>query len=122
MYLLTKPADPAWDIPIEQSDSELWYVGMTAGNLFERMVTHFGPRRTESSVLYQHRWTNNSAPPHIEERLAHGDVVVYPIEVDSALPQLTEKERSLLPSLVEKQLLIAYVDRYRKLPPLNLSM
>lgn len=121
VYLLTKPTEPDWNVPFEESNADIWYIGMTSVNIFECMIRHFGHPRHGAPVVYEHRWTNNSAPPDINTYLARGDVVVYPIEVSSTSPQLTEKQRNLLPGLVEKQLIVAYADRYGMLPPLNLS-
>ncbi|HEX7912501.1 MAG TPA: hypothetical protein VF534_31040 [Paraburkholderia sp.] len=122
VYVLTKPSAPDWNVPFEKNDADVLYVGMTSGNIFECMVRHFGRPRADSPVVYKHRWTNGSAPPNINARLESGDVVLYPIEVSSTVPDLTESQCNLLPGLVEKQLLVAYVERYGVLPPLNLSM
>ncbi|MGU7773748.1 hypothetical protein ACV229_26640 [Burkholderia sp. MR1-5-21] len=122
VYVLTKPSAPDWNVAFEESDAAVWYVGMTARNIFECMLRHFGLPRSASSVVYQHRWTNGSASPDIEGCLARGEVVLYPISVRSSEQALTQKQRDLLPGLVEKQLLVAYADRYGSLPPLNLSV
>ncbi|TAM07283.1 MAG: hypothetical protein EPN70_03260 [Paraburkholderia sp.] len=122
VYVLTKPSAPEWNLDFKESDAEVWYVGMTASDIFQCMLRHFGPLLGNSPVAYGHRWTNGSAPPDIESCLAKGEVVLYPIEVRSSEPELTKKQSGLLPGLVEKQLLVAYADRYGSLPPLNLSM
>ncbi|WP_155520964.1 hypothetical protein [Ralstonia solanacearum] len=122
VYVLAKLLEPEWNVPFEEGDAAVWYVGMTAVDIFKCMERHFGRPRTGAPVVYEHRWTNGSAPSWIGEYLQRGEVVLYPIEVPSATPQLTGNQRNLLPGLVEKQLLVAYVDRYGTLPPLNLSM
>jgi len=122
VYLLTKPQVPDWRVPLEESNAELWYIGMTTANLFDRIDQHFGRPATGDAASYRHRWANVAMPTDISKCLATGEVVVYPIGVSLGPTSLTESQRYLLPSVVEKKLLVAYVDRFGALPPLNLSM
>ncbi|HMU86658.1 MAG TPA: hypothetical protein PK212_05955, partial [Agitococcus sp.] len=94
------------------------YVGKTQKNLCERIKSHFGMKNLTIKTCENHRWHSvPSISDELKNRLSQGKVVIYPVECIS--DNLSAK--ALLPELIEKQLLVAFVLTHGHLPKLNLQ-
>ncbi|HRH92696.1 MAG TPA: hypothetical protein PLW01_12395 [Agitococcus sp.] len=119
IYLLLEYQEGSdWNVTLEQASGELLYVGKTQKNLCERIKSHFGMKNLTSKTFENHRWHSVlSISDELKNRLSQGKVVIYPVECIS--DNLSAK--ALLPELVEKQLLVAFVLTHGHLPKLNLQ-
>ena len=119
IYLLLEYQEGSdWNVALEQASGELLYVGKTQKNLCERIKSHFGMKNLTIKTCENHRWHSvPSISDELKNRLSQGKVVIYPVECIS--DNLSAK--ALLPELVEKQLLVAFVLKHGYLPKLNLQ-
>lgn len=119
VYLLVERGGAAWDIPLQEYEGELLYVGMTTSNVHERMKAHFGLANMQSSYS-NHRWRNvPRVLPAQQEQLGRGDVVLYCIGIRSNF-ELPTARASLMPEILEKHLLVQFALKQGRLPILNL--
>ncbi|MBK9186380.1 MAG: hypothetical protein IPM78_08925 [Moraxellaceae bacterium] len=119
VYLLLEHQESKnWNVPLEQASGKLLYVGKTQKNLCERIKSHFGMKNLTVETFENHRWHSvPSISDDVKNQLSQGKIVIYPIECVS--DNLNAKV--LLPELVEKQLLVAFVLEHGHLPILNLQ-
>jgi len=117
IYLLTEPAEQG-NTDLWQNQSAVWYIGKTYSNVYNRIRSHLGSPN-EGHAFGQHEWRDlKYIPEKIREFLSKCQVEIYLIEVGHN-PSLSEDKQRLVPELIEKQLLLAYVHEYGELPVLN---
>lgn len=125
IYLLSNPVEPDWRVPLEVNESDLWYVGKSAGDIGGRIWKHLGNAyNPDTGQRYDppckaHDWADSKhVDVEIRDSIANGNLVVYAIRLDFS-EGMTEAQRRLLPEVLEKHVLVRYFLAYGQLPPLN---
>ncbi|HUL11825.1 MAG TPA: hypothetical protein VLU73_06615 [Methylococcaceae bacterium] len=128
IYLFSKPSYPTWEIPLAENDSEIWYVGKSAGDIGGRTWKHMGliyEPGTNSPCTPRfkyNQWANvESVDSDIRKPITDGDVVIYVVKV-SGSPSLTDTQRYLLPELLEKHVLSMHIHSTGKLLSFNFQL
>lgn len=103
----------------EPSSPSIWYIGKTTSSLSDRIKSHVGNQI--DGKFSDHRWAKlEKIDGDIRGIIESGNVDIYTIEIipdDSLKPE----QKSLLPELIEKYLLVMFALEFGELPVLNLQ-
>lgn len=123
IYIFSKPIvtnETDWNIPMEDNNSDIWYIGKSDGDIGGRVWSHMGLiYEPGSRILCSPRFKYNEwhkdarIPEDIRTFLDNGNIVVYTIKITPINRQRFE------PQVIEKFLLACYYKSEGHLPPLN---
>lgn len=115
VYIITKPAEPNWDIPLADNEADIWYIGKS-GRGASRVWEHLGNLPGLGAPRFaNHRWaTTHSIPPQIRDAIAEAKSVLYTIKI-------VPGGKKALPIALEKFILARFYQKYGEFPPLNLE-
>jgi hypothetical protein len=120
VYLYAESPCPDWNLPFDESNADVWYIGKSETDVCRRIWSHVGTiydgttGRERSPRFAAHQWhTDQSVSSPIRSAIAAGEMVVYVIRVPSS-DQPPGRSRAL-----EAYLLSAFYAKNSTLPPLN---
>lgn len=117
IYIYTRPNEGNWEVNIEDNNSDIWYIGKSAGDIGGRVWAHMGlmyepeTKKICNPIFKYNDWSeDNSVDPKIRDSISNGNLVVYTIKISP---------KEFNPEVVEKYLLSCYYKAKGCLPPLN---
>jgi len=126
LYIFSQCAEPDWDFPAEQNQSDIWYMGTSSTHLGGRVWSHVGrvtdpfSGKANQQAFSQHR---RGDVPNVRDDIARaltvGEFVVYTAAVTPLRPP--GNGRGDWPAALEKYMLLQHFLDHGTLPPLNLS-